>query len=80
MKNLRFKWVLRRDNIQGIFRLFRIMWERGDVGFDASGYSTKFSVALSPGLLAWQKQGSSIEVTLLGLRFHRCRSYGGVFG
>lgn len=32
MTNLRLKTVFRYDEIQGHFRLFRVMWEKGEPG------------------------------------------------
>jgi hypothetical protein len=78
MKNLRFKWVLRRDEIQRHYRLFRIMWERGVVG-DGHGYSNMFSVATQPTLFAWSREYGSWLLVLCGIRFHRKRSFGGIF-
>lgn len=80
MNNLRFKRVFKRDNIQGFFRLFRILWERGTVG-DGEGYSAKFSVALSPVLFSFIERDAVTDwrMTILGVRLHYCRSYGGRF-
>lgn len=80
LKNLRCKRVLRFDEIQRHFRLFRVMWERGEVGFGSGGYSVKLSVALHPRLLAWRRDGGpSWCLILLGVRVHYARSYGGIF-
>lgn len=75
--NLRFKRVLRLDTIQRHYRLFRVMWERGRPGF--GGYSAKFSVALTPRLLLFTRQPNGWLVTVLGVRLHYARSYGGRF-
>lgn len=75
MANLRFKRVMRLDAVQWHFRLFRLMWERGTVG-DGSGYSAKLAVGLMPKV--FHRDGG--RVTILGLRVHYCRSYGGIFG
>jgi hypothetical protein len=74
VKNLRIKTVLRFDEIQGHLRLFRVMWERGTVG-DGRGYSAKLAVGLMPKLFH-REDG---RVTVLGLRIHYCRSYGGIW-
>ena len=81
MSNLRLKLVGRRDTIQGHFRLFRVMWETGNVG-DGLGYSNQVSVALTPRLFRWAKDNSWRYwlVECLFIRVHRKRSYGGVFG
>lgn len=84
VKNPRFKWVLRLDTPQRHFRLFRMVWERGT--FDGRGYSVKFSVGVE---CRWfYLEGFNRDrrcwkydwrVTLLGLRLHYARSYGGRF-
>lgn len=80
MKNIRIKRVMRLDTIQRHFRLFRVMWERGEVGFGNGGYSVKFSVALTAGLFGWHRDSrTDWMLTAFGLRLHYCRSYGGIF-
>lgn len=74
MKNLRFKRVMRFDEIQRHFRLFRVMWEVGTVG-DGKGYSAKLAVGIMPKL--FHREGG--RLTILGLRVHYCRSFGGIF-
>lgn len=77
---MRFKRVMMYDGIQGLFRLFRVMWERGAVG-DGVGYSAKLSVALMPKLFGWAREGrGSWFLTLFGIRLHYDRSYAGIFG
>lgn len=79
MSNLRIKWVGRLDEIQGHFRLFRVMWERGEVGKPGGGHSNMVSVAVQPKLFRWDTEGGNWLLIILGLRVHRKRSYGGVF-
>lgn len=80
MMNLRVKRVLRVDEIQRHIRLFRVMWERGEPGKPGGGYSAKLSVALTPSLLHWGCDSKTDWLlTVLGLRLHYCRSYGGIF-
>lgn len=74
MKNLRFKSVMRFDEIQNHLRLFRIMWERGTPG-SGGGYSVKLAVGLMPKIF-YREDG---RIVVLGLRVHYCRSYGGIF-
>ncbi len=45
MSDLRIKRVMRYDEIQGHFRLFRVMWEVGILG-DGQGHSNMLSVAV----------------------------------
>lgn len=72
------KPVFRFDEIQKHFRLFRILWTRGVVG-DGEGYSAKLSLAIAPRLIGWHKDSrTDWMVYLLGMRFHYCRSYGGI--
>lgn len=78
--NLRLKTVFRRDEIQRHFRLFRVLWERGEVGFGNGGYSAKLSVALTPRLWGFSRNEShDLLITVLGLRVGYTRSYGGIF-
>lgn len=74
MRNLRFKRVMRFDEIQRHFRLFRVMWEVGTVG-DGKGYSAKLAVGLMPKLFHWDDG----RLTIIGVRVHYCRSKGGIF-
>jgi hypothetical protein len=78
-ENLRVKWVLRKDTIQGFYRVARIMWEVGNPGF--RGHSCKFTVALDPKLFRWWRRDAITDwrITILGVRLHYCRSYGGTF-
>lgn len=78
MTNLRFKRVMRRDGIQGHFRLFRAMWETGNVG-DGDGHSNMVSVAAQPKLFGFERHGYAWMVIICGLRIHRKRSFGGRF-
>ena len=81
MANLRVKWIFCRDEIQYLYRIVRIMWERGQPGRPGGGYSAKFTVALRPALFSRIERDSRTDwrVTILGIRLHYCRSYGGVF-
>lgn len=79
MKNLRIKRVLRSDEIQRHFRLFRIMWEVGTVG-DGKGYSAKLAFGLRPRFFEREREcGKAFLFTILGLRVHYSRSKGGIF-
>lgn len=59
-------------------RLFRIIWERGVVG-DGQGYSAFFSVSLEPRLWRHERPLYGWAYTILGLRLHYQRSYGGSY-
>lgn len=79
MENLRCKWVFRIDTIQRHFRLWRIMYERGQVG-DGKGYSVKVTIALARAWWARERLATYDRmVIVLGLRLHYSRSYGGRF-
>lgn len=79
MTNLRIKRVMRHDEIQGHFRLFRVMWETGVVGTGA-GHSNMISVAIQPTLFRWSRLSDfSWCLVLCGVRVHRKRSFGGIF-
>lgn len=74
-----FRWILRLDPRARIYRLARFVWERGPVG-DGNGYSSKLSVALSPGMFRVRRSDlHEWTLTILGLRWHHIRSYGGKF-
>ena len=59
-------------------RLFRLTWERGTVG-DGHGYSSMFTLGVSPQLYGWYRGFRDYRLTLVGLVFHYKRSYGGHF-
>jgi hypothetical protein len=73
-----FKSVMRLDRRSNLVRLFRVMWDRGTVG-DGKGYSNQFSVALRPAWFRWHRETDHWFVTVLGVRFHYARSWGGRF-
>lgn len=78
--SLRFKSVLRFDEIQKHLRLFRLMWERGRPGVPGGGYSAKLAIGLRPRLFHREREyGKAFLITILGLRVHYSRSYGGIF-
>lgn len=74
---MRIKRVMRWDSIQRKLRLFRLVWNRGDVG--GGGYSVKFSVALRPQLFSFWEDWREWQLTLLGVSLHKQVSYGGIF-
>jgi hypothetical protein len=75
---MKFKWVGTWEERTRVLRLFRVTWTRGTVG-DGNSYSAKFSVALRPVLFSVRQEWQSVCVTVLGLRVHFQRSYGGIF-
>lgn len=78
--SLRFKSVMRFDEIQNHFRLFRLMWERGTPGVPGGGYSAKLAIGLRPRFFHREREyGKAFLLTILGLRVHYSRSYGGIF-
>lgn len=78
VRNIRIKRVMRWDDTIRTLRLCRVMWERGTVG-DGQGYSSKLSFALTPKLFRWEREWAGWIVTILGIRIHHKRSYGGIF-
>ncbi len=76
MQNLRTCRVLRYDPRNHLLRIGRIMWERGTVGSEGS-YSVKLTLGLRPSLLSWRRESTGWLLTVLGLRLHYDRSYGG---
>ncbi|MCZ7496276.1 hypothetical protein O8B39_17385 [Agrobacterium rhizogenes] len=78
--SLRFRKVLRSDEIQRHFRLFRLLWERGTPGVPGGGYSAKLAIGLRPRFFEREREsGKAFLFTILGLRIHYSRSYGGIF-
>ena len=78
--SLRFKPVMRFDEIQRHLRLFRLLWERGTPGVPGGGYSAKLAIGLRPRLFEREREyGKAFLITILGLRIHYSRSYGGIF-
>jgi hypothetical protein len=75
---LRFQRVLRWDSDDWLFRLFRVIWDVGNVG-DGKGYSNSFSFALGPSLFRWKREHNGWILTILGVRLHRIWSWGGRF-
>jgi len=79
--SLRFKSVMRFDEIQKHLRLFRLLWERGRPGVPGGGYSAKLAIGLRPRLFEREREyGKAFLFTILGLRIHYSRSYGGIYG
>lgn len=74
---MKLKSVFRFDPGWPKFRLFRLMWERGEVG--AGGYSRKLAVALRPRLLSVERSWDGWRVVLMGVELHSRTSWGGSF-
>lgn len=76
------KPVLTYERGSRLLRVGRLMWERGTVG-DGKGYSAKLSLALwlsRYGICrCWREEDGGWIVSILGIRFHYVRSYGGRF-
>jgi hypothetical protein len=72
-----FKNVMCWDSQQKKFRLFRFVWNKGEVG--AGGYSTKISAAIRPQLFSFWKDFREWQLTLFGVSVHKKVSYGGRF-
>jgi hypothetical protein len=75
--HLAFRAVMRRDPRLRMFRLARVVWQRGVVG-DGRGYSSSLSLALRPALFSWRRERSGWLLTVAGARLHYQRSYGGI--
>jgi hypothetical protein len=76
---MRFKRVCRWSRGERLFRVARWTWERGRVG-DGRGYGAKFSLAFRPALFQFRRELDGWLFTVLGVRLHYARSYGGRFG
>lgn len=60
-----------------LLRLGRIVWRRGEGPGGGKGYSAKLSLALTPSLVQFRRDWCEWSLTLLGVRVHYLRSYGG---
>jgi hypothetical protein len=70
---------MRYDEIQGHYRLFRVMWETGTVG-EGAGHSNMVSVAFQPTLFQYNRLSAfSWRLVFCGIRIHRKRSFVGIF-
>ena len=72
---MKIKKIMRWDDTQRKYRLFRATWTWGDVGY--GGYSVKVSLAIRPKWLGWGKEYWGCTLTMLGFSMHYKRSYGG---
>ena len=75
---MKLKWVGRYDPSNRLLRIARLIYERGVVG-DGKGYSAKFSVGLRPTLFMWRRESDGWLLTILGLRLHHMKAWGGRF-
>ncbi len=75
---MKIQTVFRVDPTARLIRIARLIWDRGVVG-DGKGYSNKLSVALAPRFAGFKRELHGWIVTILGIRIHYCRSYGGRF-
>jgi len=78
MKKLIVKPVLRFSKRDKLFRIFRVVYNKGNVG-DGKGYSAKVSLALMPVLVGFRKELFGFTLCFLGFRLHHKKAYGGYF-
>ena len=76
--NFRAKWVGRYSPPERMLRLGRVMWESGTPG-DGHGYSVKLSAAVWPVAFRMKRARGEFDATLLGVRVHMKRAYGGKY-
>ena len=79
MSGLRLRTVFTYSPAEQKTRLFRLIWERGNVG-DGNGYSAKLSFSVRPRL--WEctlPRKCDWDITVCGLRVYYTRAYGGKF-
>jgi hypothetical protein len=78
-RGVTFRWIMRLDTVQRIYRVARFTWSRGIVG-NGKGYSAKLTFALTTEWFPyWTNEFHDWFFVLFGLRIHYCRSYGGRF-
>lgn len=75
---MKLKKICRWDGSQKLFRIARLVWDRGTVG-DGKGYSSKLTLAVGKKLARFKFSRTEKELFLLGLRVTLLRSYGGRF-
>ncbi len=75
--SFRTKKVMRFDPSNQTLRVGRVMWQRGKVG-DGQGYSASLTLGLRPAVFRWERGNTGWLLTVLGVRVHLDRSYGGV--
>jgi hypothetical protein len=75
---MKLKTVFRWDRAARLLRLCRLNRTVGRVG-DGKGYSSKTSLALTPRLFSFRRDFGEWILTVLGVRLHHVRSYGGIF-
>lgn len=74
-----FRRIFRYDPDNQLLRLLRMTWQRETVG-DGKGYSAKFTLGLRPCLFSFRREYGGWLLTILGLRLHYDRSFGGIHG
>lgn len=72
---MRLKPVFRYDTTQHKLRLFRFLWQRGQVG--KGGYSAKLSISFVAHAFGWTREYFGWRLTIMGLQLHCLRAYGG---
>lgn len=77
MMNLRFKKVMTVSKPERKVRLFRLMWEQGQMRH--GGYSAKLAVSLGLKLLYLKREANGWRAAFCGIQVHLSRSYGGRF-
>lgn len=70
------KWVGTYSKREKKIRLFRVLWERGKRGAEG-WHSNSFAVSLWPRIFKYEPELWGWAVTILGVRLHRKRAYGG---
>lgn len=65
------------DSRAKLLRIGRLVWKRGDGPGFGKGWCSKLSLALTPRVARFDRAWHEWAVTLLGVRIHYQRSYGG---
>lgn len=73
---MRLKTVMTWDPRLRRVRLFRFLWTHGVVG-DGRGYSAMLSITLQPRLFVFEREYFGWALTVLGLRLHHLKAFGG---
>jgi len=74
--SVHFKRVMRKGS-DGVFRVARIVWQRGTVG-DGKGWSGKLSLGFTRKFFIFRKTWARCEICIAGVRIHFLRAWGGI--
>lgn len=72
------RFIGRFSRPEKMLRLFCAVKNVGKVG-DGVGFSRKTTLAIVPRIFAFRREREGWKLTILGIRIHRVKSFGGIF-